>query len=118
MPILNAKIASTSLGDADYGIFTAWLHLEGHGWGVGFGGYGLDEYDKASSQRVDKTGAGLEFIRAILDTLEVDTWEELPGKHVRVDSEGVGGRCTRIGHLLKEQWFDPKAFFENYKNYK
>lgn len=88
----NAKIGSTSLGLEDHGILTFWLFLEGGGWGCGFGGLCAD-------------GPGFaEAINKILETLEISTWEKLPGTFVRAKSEGLGGRLKAVGHLLKDRW--------------
>lgn len=97
------------LGFEDHGIMTAFVHLSGDGWGVGFGGYGLDEPVHANGDFVGRRGCayGMEWIRRVLDVLEVETWEKLPGIVVRVRSEGFGGRALAIGHAIKERWFDP-----------
>jgi hypothetical protein len=112
LEIKNAKIVSTSLGVEDHGIFTAYLHLDGGGWGGGFGGYSLDGPVKDTAGKFEgRVGSafGAEFIRRVLETLEVETWEKLPGTIVRVTSEGLGGRAaTTIGHAYKDRWFDPQ----------
>ena len=104
----NAIITGTSLGIEDHGIFTCNLELSGDGWGCGFGGYALDEWNESERRRIG-TSYGMEFITTIMKTLEVDTWEKLKGQHVRVETEGLGGRVLRIGHLIKNKWFDPKS---------
>ena len=48
----------------------------------------------------------MEFISKILETLEVDTWEDLPDTYLRV--EATSSKVTKIGHILKDQWFDPQ----------
>ncbi len=112
--IINARISGTSLGGKDgNGTFMAWLYLEWPGAGVGFGGYGIDEWSESLGRRRDQTGSGLEFIRAIMETVGVEQWEDLKGKYIRVDTEGLGGKALRIGNLLEDKWFDPKEFFEN-----
>jgi hypothetical protein len=105
--IRNAKIVKTTLGVEDHGIFSAWLHVDFGGSGQGFGGYALDgKPAKRNGQSIRRgTAFGCDFITGILRTLEVDTWEKLPGTFCRVD--GSDGLANRIGHLLKEQWFDP-----------
>ena len=102
----NAKIVSTVLGLEDHGILTCWLMLDGDGWGVGFGGYALDGYDETKKRRIG-AAFGAEYVRALLDTLGIESWEKLPGTVVRVETEGWGGKVQRIGHALKERWFDP-----------
>ncbi len=104
--IENAIIESTMLGEEDHGIFTCYVTVSGDGWGCGFGGYALDQYDKDQKKRIG-TAYGMEFIKRLLETLEVRTWEELKGVPVRVESEGLGGQIKRIGHFRKNHWFDP-----------
>lgn len=111
--IRNAIIKKTTLGYEDHGILTFWLHCEGDGWGCGFGGFALDAYDKATDRRVS-TAFGAACISAVLQTLELDCWEKLPGTAVRVDTEGLGGRIRRLGHLIKDQWLDIAALAEAY----
>ena len=108
--IENMKITSTMLGYEDHSILTCWLQLEGDGCGVGFGGYALDTYDKAKEKRV-ALGIGFDAIIEILNTLGLRSWEELPGTFVRAETEGIGGRCKRIGHLMKDRWFSFEEYF-------
>ena len=108
--IRNARIKSTFLGTEDHGIFTCYLHVEGDGWGCGFGGFALDQWDRAKERRVGHP-VGIEFINAILGTLEVGAWEKLPGTFLRVETEGLGGSILRVGHPIKEKWFDPEELF-------
>lgn len=101
--IKNAKITSVSLGFEDHGILTCWLNLDYGGSGQGFGGYGFSHTPKHKP-----IGAAdfADFIIGILRTLEVETWEKLPGKVIRADAEH--SKVSRIGHALKDQWFDPQ----------
>lgn len=112
--IENARISGTMLGREDHGIMTAFVHLEGDGWGVGFGGYGLDQWDDAGRKRLG-SAYGMAFIAAVLDVVGVTTWEQLTGQHVRVESEGWGGKARRLGHITKDKWFDPVALAEEYR---
>jgi len=105
--IENAKISSSKLGYEDHGVFTAMIFINGEGWGCGFGGYALDGWDEAEGRRIG-TRFGIEFITEVLNTLGVGNWEDLPGTHVRVETEGIGGGIRRIGHIIKDRWFDPK----------
>lgn len=112
--IKNAKITGTTLGYEDHGILTCFVHVEGDSWGCGFGGYGLDEWDEPQKARIG-TAYGCQFIIETLKVVGVDSWEKLKGQHVRVESEGWGGKITRIGHITKELWFDPKALAEKFR---
>ena len=112
--IENAKIDSTFLGINDHGIFDAWLHMSGDGWGCGFGGYSLDgpiKIDGKFSHREDTEGIVGEYVRQVLETVGVDSWEKLKGQHIRVKTEGLGGGILAIGNLIKDKWFEPKAWF-------
>lgn len=108
--IKNARIKSTHLGREDHGIMTCYLHLEYEGAGQGFGGYALDNPVKDEDGkflRREGRAYGMEFICAILRTLEVDSWEKLPGTHLRVDADFH--EIKAIGHIIKEKWFNPKV---------
>lgn len=107
--IINAQIANTRLGE-EHGCLTVELYLEGGGWGCYFGGYCLDHWcsDIGEHSSTDGYGAIIELMKV----LEVESWEELKGKYVRVESNGWGGNITKIGHLMKDQWFGWKEYFE------
>ena len=102
--IKNAKIRSTMLGVEDHGIMTCMLHVEGDGWGQGFGGYSFDSWDEKLKKRVGSS-YGIEFIKNILETLEVGKWEQLPGTYVRIENDF--GKIYAIGHITKDKWFRP-----------
>ena len=108
LTIENARITGTSITSADHGILSAWVYLEGRAWGCGFGGYRLDSYNKVLDRSVG-TAWGLTFLMRVMETIGVEKWEDLPGKHVRVRTTGLGGGITAIGHLIEDKWFDPKA---------
>ncbi len=107
MKIQNAKIKSTILGYEGHGIFTCHLNLEYDGGGQAFGGYGMGGYDKKSGKQ---SGYGSEFIKRVLKVVGVEKWEDLPGKHIRVEAEHT--KVHRIGNILKDEWFDPKELAE------
>lgn len=95
MEIKNAKISGTRLGNDDRGP-TFWIMVDYGGAGQGFGGYSLG-------------GKFTHYaIMGILDTLGVQTWEQLVGKPVRV--KGDNGKIQAIGNYLKDQWFDPSEY--------
>lgn len=112
--IENARITSTMLGVEDHGIMTCYLFLEFENGGCGFGGYALDTYDKEAEGRVG-TAAGMQMIAEILEPVGAESWEELPGKFIRCENEGWGGKITRIGNIIKDKWFSPEDFFAEWK---
>ena len=97
--IINATIESTFLGMQDHGP-TLWVNVDHEHGHQGFGGYGLRDY-------------GERLILRILEVLEVDSWEKLPGMNCRV--RGGSGGLTAIGHIVKNQWFCPKDEYESGK---
>lgn len=110
--IANATIERTSLGIEDHGILTAFLHLEGDGWGQGFGGFQHDYYDAQRKCRVGQPSLAT-FVRGVLDALGVDEWADLDGVSCRVrwDDGPRRGTISAIGHIVKDRWFDAKAAF-------
>lgn len=112
--IKNAKITSTMLGKEDHGIFTCQICVEGNDWGCYYGGYSLDTPNKDTKKRIG-TKEGMQAIMELLSTLEVDTWEKLKGQYVRVQTSGLGGKITAIGHLMQDKWFSFEEFFNKCK---
>jgi len=92
MKVKNAVIKRTFLGIEDHGMMTYFLYLEGDGWYQGFGGHCCDGIFLAES------------MRKVLETLKIDSWEELSGTYVRI--EGEHSKIHRIGHILEDRWYD------------
>jgi len=107
--VRNAIIESTSLSTADHGCLSGWLYLDYGGSGQGFGGYSLylpKDFKKAVNQR---NYAG-HFIFRCMEIAGVEDWGKLPGRTIRVRCEH--SRVHAVGHILKDDWFDPKVEFE------
>lgn len=103
MQTQNAVVESTKLG-IERGCLTYWINVEHQSGHQGYGGVALDaapEVKKIGAERVG-TAAGLEAIRKLLDTLEVQSWEDLPGTPCRVKRNNL---IHGIGHFVKDQWF-------------
>lgn len=111
--IHNAKIMDTSITMADHGCLTFFLTIEGEGsWGVGIGGYSIAYGYLGSDEFKAESGAGLEAMMRIMDTVGVDRWEDLKGKYIRVKGDIYGsGSIEIIGNLLEDKWFNLKKFF-------
>lgn len=112
--IKNAKIVGTTLGNEDHGIFVLSIHLDYGGSGQSFGNFCLDEPIKKNGKFVGRfgTAVGMDAIMRILEVLGVDSWEQLPGTVLRVESDF--GRVYRIGHFMKDKWFDSEKHFEKW----
>lgn len=99
--IKNTKIVSTFLGIEDHGIPTFMINLDFGGARQGYGRYDLRYY-------------GIEIILEILKVLEVDSWENLSGV-IRADSDH--DKIYKIGHIIKNQWFDVEDLKKKRKRY-
>ena len=108
----NAQITGVSFGKEDHGIMTLMLRLTYDGSGQGFGGYALDNYDPIKKRRIG-TAYGMEYIMRLLDTLEIQDFGELEGQHVRVEADW--NKVYRIGHILKDKWFDPETDMTSFR---
>lgn len=92
----NAVIESTMLGIEDHGIMTCVLHLNFDGWSQGFGTHDLAP-----------PAYGVAYLRRILETVGVDTWEQLRGKVIRARTDY--GKIHAIGNVIKDVWFAPET---------
>lgn len=113
--IVNATIESTMLGREEHGIFTFFLYVN-LGKDIGhcrIGEYALDMYDVKAKRR--KTSSkSMELIMKIMDVVGAETWEDLPGKYIRVNIEsGWGMRIYEIGNIIEEKWINFEDFFKN-----
>lgn len=102
--IKNAKITSVRFGKEDHGIMTCYVMLDYGGSGQGFGGYAFDRWDATLNRRVG-AAYGMEWMMRLFKVLEVQELQELIGMPVRVESTYT--KIHRIGHFIKDQWFDP-----------
>lgn len=104
MEIKNAKIRYTTLGREDHGIMTFrtfMIYIDTGAFICGVGGYCLNEFNAESMEAISK----------ILEVVGVDKWEDLPGKHIRVEYNGLGSTVTKIGNITEEKWLDLEEFF-------
>ena len=84
---LNAKIKYSFLGLDENGSLIIQL--------------GFDcELGTVQSNRTDFVDAY--FIQEILNTLELQRWEDLPRKYARIKVEG--NRVVAVGNLIEERW--------------
>ena len=109
--IKNVKITKTFFGKEDHGFLTFYLLVEGDGFGISIGGYCLDKYDEQKKKRV-AFHKSFEMIDRILEVVGVNSWEELKDSYIRVESNGLGYRVTKIGNLIKDDWLDFDTFFK------
>ena len=110
--IVNAKIGSINIG-FDRGVFlSAWIYLDYGGSNQGFGGFVLAKADTSCEGKGPYAG---HFISRCLEIGDVDQWEKLKGKTVRVKKESqFNGKILAIGHIIKDDWFSPSEDFQQH----
>ncbi len=107
--IKNAVIKSAEITSDDYGLLSAWLHLDYGGSGQGFGGYSLYLPKSFSHHKIDSPAG--HFIFRCMEIAGVTKWSALAGKTIRVKGSHSG--IDAIGHIVKDDWFSPKEDFGN-----
>lgn len=110
MQIENAIIKSATLSTEDHGCLSSWLHLEFPGSGQGFGGYAL--YLPSGFQHHAKLSHAGHWIWRVMEIAGVSNWRDLPGKTIRVRRHESFGKIRAIGHIIKDDWFDPSVDFK------
>jgi len=105
----NAIIKSASLSTDDHGMLTSYLHLDYGGSGQGFGGYAL--YLPESFTHHNRLSGAGHWVWRVLEIAGVTKWDNLPGKTIRVKSEH--SKAHAIGHIVKDDWFNPSEDFAN-----
>ena len=107
----NAIITHAVITCEDHGLLSAWLTLDYGGSGQGFGGYAL-YLPKSFAHHTLLSSAG-HFIYRVMEIAEVTEWNKLIGKTIRVKAEEH--KVQAIGHIIKDDWFDPSEDFHNDK---
>ena len=102
--IRNAIITSASLGTENHGVLSVMLDLDYGGTCQGFGGWCLHHPSKDDIRSV----AG-HFIYRVLQIAGVRNWDDVKGKTIRVKWSPT--RVGAIGHIVKDDWFDPEEDF-------
>lgn len=109
----NAVIESARF-DTERGL-SAWLSLDYGGSGQGFGGYML-YLPKSWRHHPGQANYCGHWIYRCLEIAGVDDWSKLPGRTIRVRCEH--SKVHAIGHIVKDDWFDPAREFEELKGHK
>lgn len=110
----NAIIEGARITNDDHGLLSAWLMLDYGGSGQGFGGYSL-YLPKNFTHHVNQRNVCGHFIWRVMEIADVEEWSQLEGKTIRVRKESEFGAILAIGHIIKDDWFDPRKEFEALK---
>lgn len=113
--IQNAIITSARLTIEDHGLLSGWLMLDYGGSGQGFGGHALYLPKDFKNSKGNVNYAG-HWIYRVLQIAGVERWEDLKGKTIRAEHGGLGSTISRIGHIVKDDWFSPSEEFELLKS--
>ena len=113
--IINAKIIGTFLGIEDHGIPTFGISINtSEGWYTTIGDYSLGGYDR-KAEKYD--WCNFEILFKILKVVEVDSWEELNGKYIRIKvPERRNAPIIEIGNLMEDNWVNLKEWFMGENN--
>ena len=107
--IMNAIIESASINIERGFMIDSWIHLDYGGSGQGFGGFCLHTIPKSGYSDKDTIPAAGHWIMRVMQIAGVESWNELPGKTVRV--KATHSRVHAIGHIVKDDWFCPEVDF-------
>lgn len=109
----NAIITDAVITNDDHGLLSAWVFLDYGGSGQGFGGYAL--YLPKSFTHHDDAAPNFagHFIWRVMEVAGVAKWDQLKGKTVRVQCEH--SKVHALGHIVKDDWFNPSVDFERMK---
>jgi len=108
--IKNAIIENAEITNDDHGVLSAWVYLDYGGSGQGFGGYAL-YLPKSFSHHKPNAGYAGRFIWRVMEVAGVERWSALKGKTIRVKADH--GKVHEIGHIVKDDWFNPSEDFKN-----
>jgi hypothetical protein len=111
--VVNAVIKSVSIDTGDRDLLTAWIHLDYGSGGQGFGGHAL-YLPKSYTHFTEKGDFAGHFIFRCMEIGDVQEWAKLAGKSVRVKIEN--GLAVAVGHIIKNDWFNPSADFEKMRS--
>jgi hypothetical protein len=101
--IKNARIINTHLGPSEGTAFTFFLELDnGHGF-RNVGNLDMGSYNK-DLQRYEGWSGAIPMLIEIMNVVDVDNWDEMPGKYIRYKESA--GRVYAIGNIIEDKWLN------------
>jgi len=110
MTIENVRITSTSISMADHGVLCISFGVRGDGWGCSIGQY-MNGVGHLGAKEWKGNGSAIVAMMKIMDTVGVTKWEDLPGKFIRVKTNGWGSTIDEIGNIIEDKWFNLREFY-------
>lgn len=113
--IINAQIVESTLGllQHDTDVLTCELKIsccELCGF-LKFGGIPFGDIDQEIEDPI-----GIETIRLILNTLDVQRWENLKNSYIRIEFNDDTKQIIRLGHILKDKWISNGIMMKEKQN--
>jgi len=111
---MNAIITDTTIDIGDRGYLTVYINLDFGGSGQSFGDYVLYLPDSFEHSKGQPNIAG-NFMYSVMKVVGVGQWKDLKGKAIRVRKKDYWDVVQEIGHIIKDEWYNPKEEFEKMK---
>lgn len=105
--ICNAIIRAATLRQERGFVLDSWVHVDFDHGSQGFGGFAL-YIGKTGSNHTVESPAG-HWLWRVMEIAGVEDWSKVVGKAIRCRIEGE--RIVAIGHIVKDDWFEPAAEF-------
>jgi hypothetical protein len=105
--VKNAIIESATITSTNNGVLSAWVHLDYGGESQDFGGLVLYVPKTFTHHKIESVSG--HFIYRVMQVAGVERWEDLKGKTVRVKASH--SKVAAIGHIVKDDWFNPAEDF-------
>lgn len=112
--ITNAIITRVTLRIERGFVLDSWVFVEYESGGQGFGGFVLGGYpDTRAGHHDEQTNIAAEWIVSVMRAADVEDWDHLKGRSIRVRREGgFNGVILGIGHITKnDRWFMARERF-------
>lgn len=105
--VCNAVISAATLRQERGFMLDSWIQVDYGDSGQGFGGFALYIGRSGAHHRVESFAG--HWLWRVMEIAGCEDWEHVVGKAIRCRVED--GRILAIGHIIKDDWFEPAADF-------